>query len=49
MIFDWLELLEESGLMNGEHIRGLMTEANEIVAIFTASRKTATAKTDRRP
>lgn len=40
----WLELLGESGLMKGERIRQLMTEANELVAIFTASRKTATGK-----
>lgn len=40
----WLELLEESGLAKGDHIRWLMTEANELVAIFTASRKTATGK-----
>lgn len=39
-----LELLEESGLTKGERIRGLMEEANELVAIFTASRKTATGK-----
>jgi four helix bundle protein len=37
----WLELLEESGLVKGERVRGLMTEANELVAIFVASRKTA--------
>ena len=40
----WLELLEESGLVKGDRIRGLMEEANELVAIFTASRKTATGK-----
>jgi four helix bundle protein len=40
----WLELLEESGLVKGEHIRQLMKEADELVAIFTASRKTATGK-----
>ncbi len=37
----WLELLEESGLLKGERIKGLMIEANELVAIFAASRKTA--------
>jgi four helix bundle protein len=37
----WLELLEESGLVKGERVKGLMTEANELVAIFVASRKTA--------
>jgi four helix bundle protein len=42
--FYWLELLEQCGLMKGERIRALMTEANEFVAILTASRKTATGK-----
>jgi four helix bundle protein len=37
----WLELLEESGLVKGERVKGLMTQANELVAIFVASRKTA--------
>jgi four helix bundle protein len=40
----WLELLGEPGLIKGERIRQLMAEANELVAIFTASRKTATGK-----
>ena len=40
----WLELLEESGLAKGPQMKWLMTEANELVAIFTASRKTATGK-----
>ena len=40
----WLELLEESGLSKGPQMSWLMTEANELVAILTASRKTATGK-----
>jgi four helix bundle protein len=37
----WLELLGESGLMMPERLAGLVNEANELVAIATASRKTA--------
>jgi four helix bundle protein len=41
----WIELLDESGLMNKEHLSNLLTEANELTAIFTASGRTA--KTNR--
>lgn len=37
----WLELLEESGLMNPGAVRELLQEADELVAIFTAARKTS--------
>ncbi len=37
----WLELLAESDTFAGPTLDSLLKEANEIVAIFTASRKTA--------
>lgn len=37
----WLELLAESGVMKVERLRELVQEADELVAIFTAARKTA--------
>jgi four helix bundle protein len=37
----WLELLEESGLINSPQIKILSKEAGELTAIFTASGKTA--------
>jgi four helix bundle protein len=37
----WLELYEASGLIKKELLTGLMKEANELTAIFTASIKTA--------
>jgi four helix bundle protein len=37
----WLELLGESGLMKAERLKDLIKEADELVAIVTASRKTA--------
>lgn len=37
----WLELSFESNLVNQESIKDLIKEANELAAIFTASRKTA--------
>jgi len=37
----WLELLSESGLVDPLSIRDLKAEANELVAIFAAARKTA--------
>jgi four helix bundle protein len=36
----WLELLAESGVHAGPSLNSLLKEANELVAIFTASRKT---------
>jgi len=37
----WLELLAESGITSGKSLLNLPREADELVAIFTASRKTA--------
>ena len=37
----WLELLNESGLMNKTQISTLLTESNEITAIMVASRNSA--------
>lgn len=39
----WLELLVETGLVPQPRMRNLLSEANELVAIFVASRKTARA------
>jgi four helix bundle protein len=37
----WLELMEESGLVQFQYIESLKREANELTAIFTATSKTA--------
>ena len=37
----WLELIIDSGLLTDERIRPLLSEANELVAIMAASRKSA--------
>jgi four helix bundle protein len=37
----WLELLEESGLVSVSRVGDLTVEANEVVAIFVASQRTA--------
>lgn len=37
----WLELINESGLMNSNRIGPLIDEARELTAIFTTARKTA--------
>jgi len=37
----WLEIMEESGLVNAELLTSLKKEANELTAIFTAIGKTA--------
>jgi four helix bundle protein len=37
----WLECLQESGIVREELLVDLLQEANEIVAIFAASRRTA--------
>src|SRR5260370_16134828 len=39
----WLELMEESGLVDSKNIFPLKKEANELTAIFTAIGKTAKA------
>lgn len=37
----WLELLAEAGIPSGKSLLSLLKEADELLAIFTASRKTA--------
>jgi four helix bundle protein len=37
----WLELLTESGTVQTEKTESLLSEAHELTAIFTASRRTA--------
>ena len=37
----WMELIVESGLVKAERVDGLLQEANELVAIISASRKSA--------
>ena len=37
----WLEILYDSGVFAEQSIHGLMQEANELIAIFTASTRTA--------
>jgi hypothetical protein len=37
----WLEMLGESGIVRVGKLQRLLTEATQLVAIFTASRKTA--------
>ena len=37
----WLELLSESGIVPAGKLNDLLAEANELVAIFAASRRTA--------
>ena len=39
----WMELLQEAGIVPVEKLKDLMKEADELVAIFTASIKTAKA------
>jgi four helix bundle protein len=39
----WMELLQEAGIMPAERLKDLLKEADELVAIFTASIKTARA------
>jgi four helix bundle protein len=39
----WMELIVESGLMKESLVEPLLREANELVAIITASRKSAVA------
>lgn len=37
----WLEMLSDSGIVRPAKLRDLLSEATQLVAIFTASRKTA--------
>src|ERR1700719_4006925 len=46
----WLELLIDRGLLGARRVQPLLTEANELTAIFVASRKTAISRqTPRNP
>ncbi|MGE5375073.1 MAG: four helix bundle protein [Bacteroidota bacterium] len=40
---DWMELLQEAGIVPVEKLKDLLKEADELVAIFTASIKIARA------
>jgi len=42
----WLELLAETGLVRADRTEGLVGEANELVAIFGASLRTARNRRD---
>jgi four helix bundle protein len=42
--FFWLELLVDAGLIQGENVKMSLTEANELVAIFVTSLRTAKEK-----
>jgi four helix bundle protein len=44
----WLELVIEHGLLGGRQVQSLLKEANELTAIFVASRKTAISRQSRR-
>jgi four helix bundle protein len=45
----WLTLLKRSGLSSGAELDGLLNEAGELTAIFTASHKTAKGSVEMRP
>jgi four helix bundle protein len=40
----WLEMLVDSGIVQAQQTTDLLAEANELVAIFAASRETARAR-----
>jgi len=40
----WLELLVDAGLVSEGRVRSLLAEANGLVAIFVASRRTARSR-----
>src|SRR5438874_8605506 len=40
----WLELLNDRGLLAARRVQPLLKEANELTAIFVASRKTAVSR-----
>src|SRR6266576_3043143 len=44
----WLELLIDRGLLGASRVQPLLREANELTAIFVASRKTAVSRPARR-
>ncbi len=37
----WLELVSDNGILAKQRMNGLLNEAKELTAIFTASRETA--------
>jgi four helix bundle protein len=39
----WLEMLSDSGIVSPEKMRNILNEANQLMLIFSASRKTARA------
>ena len=43
----WLELLSETGVLNAKRTQNLLSEANELVAIFGASLRTSKAGSTR--
>ena len=45
----WLEMLAEAGLASQEKLKPLSKEADELIAILTASAKTARDNLNRRP
>jgi four helix bundle protein len=45
----WLDMLTEAGLVPQEQVQALAKEADELVAILTASAKTARENLNRRP
>jgi four helix bundle protein len=44
----WLELLAESGIITSDILKSLIQESNELIAILTASAKTARENLNRR-
>lgn len=42
----WLGLLIETGIVRQEQVNGLLPEANELLAIFAASQRTAKTAND---
>jgi four helix bundle protein len=40
----WFEMIQSAGLLGGKQIQPILTEANELIAIFVASRKTAISR-----
>lgn len=37
----WIELMSETGVLKPKRLEGILTEAHELAAIFTASQQTA--------
>jgi four helix bundle protein len=37
----WLEMLQDSGIVKPTKLDGMLDEANQLLAVFTASRRTA--------